>query len=396
MHFSRVAGLLATNIFLSGAAFAAMTPYRAIVGIEALGLSNATFGLVMALNAIGGSLIAVFLGWISDKVEDRRTLVLLCAVGGVLGFGIVWAVRTPIGFATAFCLLVPFGNALFSQSFSYSRAYFDREQPTRSQLIMSYLRSVFTVAWIIVPPLAGWIAAETSAYAVFGISAAAHIGCTIAVALLWTQKDARVGLEHGTNANNPSAGLERPKISTGHRLGVVGVALSMIALQLNISVLPLVILRDLGGTLGQVGINSAVAAVMEVPVMIGWGYLALRWRKESILSVACVVFAAYFALTSQAGSFLQVLMLQSLAAIAIAALLSINISYLQEAIPGRVGLSTSLVDVTTVIASLSAAAIFAANPWATYAPLLAVASILCIAASFVLTMARRLTPAIEP
>ena len=59
-----------------------MTPYRAIVGVETLGLSNAAFGLVMALNALGGSAIAVLLGWLSDKVKDRRLLVLLCAIGG--------------------------------------------------------------------------------------------------------------------------------------------------------------------------------------------------------------------------------------------------------------------------------------------------------------------------
>ena len=387
MTNSRITGLLATNIFLSGAAFAAMTPYRAIVGVETLGLSNAAFGLVMALNALGGSAIAVLLGWLSDKVKDRRLLVLLCAIGGALGFVLVWAVRTPVGFATAFCLLVPFGNALFSQSFSYSRAFFDREQPDRSQLIMSLLRSVFTVAWIIVPPLAGWLAAQTSAYAVFSISAIAHVGCTLAIALLWSQKNSVIGMD-GTAAQS----LPPAKVATGHRIGVVGVALSMVALQLNISVLPLVIVSDLGGTLGQVGINSALAAAIEVPVMIGWGYLALRWRKERILSLACFVFAVYFVLLNFADSFLHVLMLQVPAAIAIAALLSINISYLQEAIPGRVGLSTSLVDVTNVVASLAAAAIFAANPWQNYVPLMGIAAVLCIAGSIALSLARNLSP----
>lgn len=58
----RITGLLATNIFLSGAAFATMNPYRAIVGVETLGLSNAAFGLIMALNALGGSGNCRFVG----------------------------------------------------------------------------------------------------------------------------------------------------------------------------------------------------------------------------------------------------------------------------------------------------------------------------------------------
>ena len=66
---------------------------------------------------------------------------------------------------------------------------------------------------------------------------------------------------------------------------------------------------------------------------------------------------------------------------AISAVISINISYLQEVIPGRVGLSTSLVDVLNVFAILGAAAIFALNPWENYAPLMAVAAVLCVAGS---------------
>ncbi len=88
--------------------------------------------------------------------------------------------------------------------------------------------------------------------------------------------------------------------------------------------------------------------------MIGWGYLALRVHKDLILAIASGIITAYFALMFMAGSFAQVLALQALAAMAIAALLSINISCLQEAIPGRIGLSTSLVDVTRVVSVFAA------------------------------------------
>nr|MCU0904043.1 MFS transporter [Tabrizicola sp.] len=118
MHTRGVTGLLAANIFLSGAAFAAMTPYRAIVGVDSLGLSNAAFGTVMALTAVGSACASVALGWLSDKAADRRILIFLCAAMGVVAFGLIWAIQTPFVFVLSFCLLVPFGNALFSQSFS--------------------------------------------------------------------------------------------------------------------------------------------------------------------------------------------------------------------------------------------------------------------------------------
>jgi MFS transporter, SET family, sugar efflux transporter len=381
-----VTGLLATNIFLSGAAFAAMTPYRAIVGVDALGLSNAAFGTVMALTAVGSACASVALGWLSDKVADRRILILLCAVMGVIAFGLIWAIQTPFVFVLAFCLLVPFGNALFSQSFSFSRAFYNRTHPKRAEFILSVLRSMFTLAWIVVPPLAGLIAARWSAYSVFAFSALAHVGCTLVIGLLLLQPNAKIGAPP-PDPDKPAVAPPRIRIAAPYRFGIVGVTCAMAAVQLNMVLLPLVILRDLDGSLAQVGINASIAAAIEVPAMIGWGYLAMRVRKDVILAAASALFAVYFGLMLFAVSFLQVVLLQSLAAIAIAALLSINISYLQEAIPSRVGLSTSLVDLSRVVSVWVAAAVFSLNSGASYTPLMAVAALLSLGGAGLMLLA---------
>lgn len=387
MHTRRVTGLLATNIFLSGAAFAAMTPYRAIVGVDSLSLSNAAFGIVMALTAVGSACASVALGWLSDKIADRRILIFLCAVMGVVAFGLIWAIQTPFVFVLAFCLLVPFGNALFSQSFSYSRAFYNRTHPERAEFILSLLRSMFTLAWIVVPPLAGLIAARWSAYSVFAFSALAHVGCTLVIGLLWLQPNAKIGV--AIDPNTSAATPPRIRIAAPFRFGIVGVTCAMAAVQLNMVLLPLVILRDLNGSLAQVGINASIAAAIEVPAMIGWGYLAMRVRKDVILAVASALFALYFGLMLFVGSFLQVVLLQAIAAVAIAALLSINISYLQEAIPSRVGLSTSLVDLSRVVSVWVAAAVFSLNTGTTYAPFMAVAAVLSLGGAILMLLAGR-------
>lgn len=388
MNNRRVTGLLGTNIFLSGAAFAAMTPYRAIVGVDTLGLTNAAFGTVMALTAVGSALASVALGWLSDKLADRRILIFLCAAMGVVAFGLIWAIQTPFVFVFAFCLLVPFGNALFSQSFSFSRAFYNQARPDRAEFFLSVLRSMFTLAWIVVPPLAGVIAARWSAYSVFAFSALAHVGCTLVVGLLWMEPKARIGTP-ASDPNAPAAPAPTLRIATPYRFGIVGVTCAMAAVQLNMVLLPLVILRDLGGSLTQVGLNASIAAAIEVPAMIGWGYLAMRIRKDAILAAASALFALYFGLMLFVGSFLQVILLQAIAAVAIAALLSINISYLQEAIPSRVGLSTSLVDVSRVVSVWIAAAAFSLNSGTTYAPFMAVAALLSLGGAGLMLLAGR-------
>ena len=93
--------------------------------------------------------------------------------------------------------------------------------------------------------------------------------------------------------------------------------------------------------------------------MLMWGWAATRWPRESVMIVNGVLFAAFLFLVPMARGMQDVLFLQVLNALATAALVSIPISYLQDAIRGRVGLSTSLIDVITVLAGFVSAGLFA-------------------------------------
>ena len=190
---SPVLGILSLNIFSAGAGNASTFPFRAIIGVEALELSNMTYAAVMAINAFAGAAAGVALGWFSDKINDRRWLVILCAFVGALGFGLVWLWQSPFAFIAAYCLLLPFSNALFSQTFAYSRAYLDQETPDRAELILSFLRTIFTVAWVVFPPVAGWLAVQTSSFSVFAFASGTHIAFTLLFGLLWTQPSAKIG-----------------------------------------------------------------------------------------------------------------------------------------------------------------------------------------------------------
>ena len=218
--------LQAATVFLAGVAFAAITPFRSIVGIDTLGLSNNSFALVMAFSAAGSAFASVVLGWLSDRLADRRMLVLICAAMGIVANGVLLLIQTPLAFMTAFCVLIPFGSALFSQSFSYSRAFFDLNQPDRSEFIMSLLRSGFTLAWIVVPPAAGLLAANFTPFSVFGFAMAAHAIATICVGLLWTRPETNVGARE-RKTSNKAAPLT---IARTHIAGMPAVVLAQVAI----------------------------------------------------------------------------------------------------------------------------------------------------------------------
>lgn len=352
-----VTGLIATGLFFTGVTYASTLNYGAIVGIDTLGIPNERYALLLMVASLVGAAASVALGYISDKVPDRRILVIGCALMGALGFGLIFLFRSPLAFVIATCVIMPFGGALFSQSFSFARSYYDRRAPARAEFMTSIFRTIFAGAWAIIPPFVGWVAATSGVFNVYAIAAAAYLVCALIYVILLGFADARIGaLPRKADAAPQASARMEPAIM----VGIVGVALIFLATYVNNVTVPLLITVTLKGSFSELGIFSGLAAALELPFMVLWGY-ALRWvSKHTLIVLAALLYAVYMLLLSRAGSVTEILWLQLINGPATAALMSIPISYLQDAIKGRRGLSTSLLDVVFVASSLAGAALFGA------------------------------------
>jgi hypothetical protein len=221
----------------------------------------------------------------------------------------------------------------------------------------------------------------------FGISAAAHVVCTLIFAFMLRDDRTRIGTTRG--ASGKAALAPAGRVETRTKIGIGGVTLIKVAMALNVTTIPLAVLNNYGGTLADVGIVASLAAGLEVPCMLFWGFAAQRVSKETILIFNAALFGVYLVLLFSARSVADVLWLQGLNAIATAALLSITISYMQDTVKGRVGLSTSLLDVVMVVSALIASGIFAALTSAdNYAPVFLAGGALSVAGAIVIFFSR--------
>ncbi|MBI4921380.1 MAG: MFS transporter [Devosia nanyangense] len=382
--------MIAAGLFFTGITYASTLNYGAIVGIDTLGIPNTTYAVLLMAASLVGAAASVVLGYISDRVPDRRILVVGCALMGALGFGLIFLFRNQLVFVLAICVIMPFGGALFSQSFSFARAYNNLRNPARAEFLTSVLRTIFAVAWAIVPPFVGWIAAATSVFNVYGIAAAAYLVCAAIYAVLLRNPDAKVGIPKRQKGEAGPV-QARARIEPVILVGIAGVTLIFMATYINTVTVPLLVTVTLKGSFGELGIFAGLAAALELPFMILWGY-ALRWvGKYTIIIGAALLYALYLVLLSRAGSITEILWLQLLNGPATAALMSIPISYLQDAIRGRVGLSTSLLDVAGVTSALASAALFgaltASGP--NYPLMFVVAASLAVAGAAILFAAHR-------
>ena len=352
-----VTALLGANMFFSGVTYAATMPYASLVGVGTLGMSPGWFATVMAIGSVLGTILSLFLGYISDKLPDRRILVLLAALGGMAGHGLIFVWPSQAGFTIAMALIMPIGFTCFSQSFAFVRVYYSKHRPGRADFMVTALRTVFTFAWVVVPPAAGWVAAEFSIFDVYLASALSYGVIGVIFVLLISDKSTNVRVPPPVRAQGASL-LSTFALPLGTLAGLGGLVVMTTAMRILSFTVPLFIVTDLKGTVTDVGFYAGITALAEVPCMLLWGWLTTRFTKETLLASAGLVVAVFMALVAILTNMTVFYWLLILNGLGTAALMGINISYIQEAIKGRVGLSTSLMDVVAIAGNLLGATAF--------------------------------------
>ena len=404
----RVTALLGANAFFAGASFASTINYTAIIGIDVMGIPNATYSVLLVASALVSALASVVLGYLSDRIPDRRFLVIACGVTGVIGLGLVYVWPTPLAFIICLrvraanrlsgrlCAIMPFGSAIYSQSFAVTRAYYNKVAPARAEFMNSVIRTIFSVAWAIVPPVVGWLAAATTVFNIYLVAGSTYLACAIIFTILARDDDARVA--PAVKAGAAPAAQPPAAVDPVVMAGISGIFFISMATQINNVAMPLLITATLKGSYGDLGLFAGLAAAIELPFMLAWGY-ALRWvPKHTIIVCAALLYGVYLYLLSRAGSVTDILWLQLINGPATAALMSIPISYMQEAIRNRVGLSTSLLDVVRVASVMASAGLFAliTGSMPNYPLLFAVAAALAVGGAAILFAAHRIMPALAP
>ncbi|WP_237152303.1 MFS transporter [Oryzibacter oryziterrae] len=381
-----VSSLLAISIFSSGIALGATVPYGAIVGVETIGLAPATYaGAVFA-----GSLLQVaasmLLGHLSDRAGDRRKLILFCALFGIASASANFFFRSKITFLASVLALQPVAGAMNGQIYAYMRLFFTESLGEKGEVRLSSMRALLSLAWMLAPPLAGWLAAERSVFDVYALPLAGYGVVALIFVGLEVTASGRLASQQPKRAADAGPGRA---IALSGLVGMAGYVVIKMALELHALTLPLALVNDFHGTTRDVGINAGICAGLEVPFMMLWARLIGRLQRETLMAIAALIFAAYLVLLMMARGTMDVFALQVVSAIAISALVSIPIAYMQDLIRGRLGLSASLLDLSNVTARLLSASLFGVMANGTeYLPLFeASAAAVCLGAGLMFAAA---------
>ncbi|MCW2929314.1 MAG: setB [Actinomycetia bacterium] len=292
-------------------------------------------------------------GRLSDRLRDRRVIIGIAGASGVAGGLCLALLRDyPLVLVTT-VVFSSIGYVSFTQLFAYAKEFATiRGRPATP--FTAAVRSGFSAAWVIGPPLGLFLAVRYG----FGPLYLATAGLSLVTALLGRWGLRRVPRPATFEAPAARGGARRPAGLPARMWLLLGaiVALGTVNQVYAIDV-SLYVTQDLHHGAQIIGWMAGLCAGVEIPVMIVTGRIADRVGKLRVVLVAAAVAVVFFCLLPLASSPLELLGLQVLNATWVGVSLSIPMIMVQDEAPGGAGAASSLYSSAFMAASLLAGAV---------------------------------------
>lgn len=330
-------GLLACALAL-GLTASFVVPFLSLWGTTYIGMTPLVFATFMTLNSVSAMGASTVLARWSDTRWSRRTVLLLGGASGMLGYLGYAFVREPLLLMLIGATLMSVSSVNFSQIFAFARERLTRsEGATDAPFTLGVLRAFFSLAWTVGPAI-GALVVQHFGYRGSFLSAAGLLAVFVCLVFAFVSGGAPAPAAAAKTTESIGRLLTRPNVL----VNFCAFVLIFMALSMNMMNLPLFITRELGGTERQVGTAFAIAPIIEIPLMIGFGRISSRARQSMLIRAGVLLGVLYFLAISYAPAPWHIYPAQVCVAFTIAVTMSLAIPYFQDLLPGQTGLATSV------------------------------------------------------
>ncbi|WDB74357.1 sugar efflux transporter [Escherichia albertii] len=322
--------------FLTGIAGALQTPTLSIFLADELKARPIMVGFFFTGNAIMGILVSQFLARHSDKQGNRKLLILLCCLFGVMACTLFAWNRNYFILSSTGILLSSFASTANPQMFALAREHADMNG-RETVMFSTFLRAQISLAWVIGPPLAYELAMGFSFKVMYLTAAIAFVLCGLIVWLFLPSIQKSIPATPRTVDMSTTSHSRRDT-------WLLFVVCTMMwgANNLYIINMPLFIIDELHFTDRLAGEMIGIAAGLEIPAMLIAGYFIKRIGKRFLMLIAIVSGICFYASVLMATTPTVELELQILNAIFLGILCGIGMLYFQDLIPEKIGFATTL------------------------------------------------------
>ncbi len=332
---------LALVFLCVGLASAMAVPFLTLFltdAVQATALQVTLFLIAAPLSAVT---VSMALGRWSDRLPSRRGLIIGTAVVGALGSVLTASIRDYWILLALTVTATAAASALVPQVFAHARVSL-QGSPT-AVMTMTTLRMILSLSWVGGPFLATVLLSLGDFVAVYGFATAMYV---IAAVVAWRMIPAHTPATLDADPEPDSASVEvTPGQDETRRVVFLTIA-AFVLLQctgnLSLQALPLFLRDEVDGGLGDAGLILGLCAALEIPLMLGFGMLAMRYRLRTLILAGPVLTVAYALAVAGSSETWQIAAAQLINASAIALLHGLGISYVQDMVPTRPGHASTL------------------------------------------------------
>ena len=350
--------VIAVALVMLGFTYASTIPFQSIIGVQQLHMSERQFAWLIFGIGFAGMVGNLVLGALSDFAKSRKTIVLFSLTFGAIGFGLFAILPGTITFLICLLLVAPISGSAYALLFGSVRAITAEHNSVEAASINSAVRSFYALSWIVVPGLVGLLIAYTNkASDSFAVAALAFTLCLIFYWIFGPKVAGGIVSSTSALANLREAAGLIFKGGRGPRL----LALSLInSPHPLIGVLfPLVLTQQIGGSTSQLGWFLGLVALLEIPLTLVIGAMVRHFNLWAIIIFGGITHAGFLLLLGLTASLWLFYLLAIMNALGNAVLLTQQMSYAQDLMPGRPGLGSSLMSIVILFSRGLSALIFA-------------------------------------
>ncbi|MFC5651832.1 sugar efflux transporter [Paenibacillus solisilvae] len=340
--------LLLVNIML-GLSYSFVVPFNSIFGIDEVGMSNTAFGVFMAISAVVGVVIVTYIGKLSDQLPNQKMILLVCAVAGTIGYAGFAFVRNYYVLLVISSFILGIASSSFYQISAYAR-----EMVTKSDLpakevpfYMNTFRVFFSLSWTVGPAIGSVLLLKLGFRGLF-LGAAICYLLIVLIVLVFFKKNGRVG-----EAVSPKAVLPLKQIVLRPYIFINLIVFTLIFAAQTIATINMsqFVTKTLGSGEEQVGIIFSIPTLFEIPLMLGFGVLAVSMGSKQLITIGALLSFLYFSALYFVTEPWHIYPIQIISAACIAITQGNAISYFQDFIPTMPGTGTALYMITSRVGS---------------------------------------------
>ena len=331
-------GLLSGTVCL-GMAFSFFAPFISTWGTEEVGMSPSGFSVFMTCTSLAAILCGTMLGRLSDTLLARKTILVIGACGGSLGYLGYAVLRAPWLLGLTGCTILALSSGCFSQLFAHVREEYHKPQGggLEAGLLMSVVRVCFSFAWTVGPAVGSVILVAFGFRGLFSAAALLWVLFLVGVLFFVPYRP-----RPPKNAANRTDSVWKTFRRGDVLLCFVAFAVLLGSQSINMMNLPLAIIHELHGTERDFGIVFGIGPLVEVPMMLWFGHLSSRGYQMKLIRLGFFLSILYFTCLSLATEPWHVYVLQLLSGTIISITSNVAILFFQDLLPGQPGLATAL------------------------------------------------------